>query len=298
MSALSSIARFAPSPTGPLHFGSLVSALASYLDIKKRQGQWLVRIEDIDPPREVPGASATILQQLEAHGLHWDGDVLYQSERLPDYMAALDQLRQKDLTYFCQCNRQRMQSLGGIYDSHCRYLQLTAENSATRLNVGEINDGYQEFNDLIMGEYQQCLRAEVGDFVLRRRDGLFSYQLAVVVDDHYQGITHIMRGSDLLDSTPRQLYLQKCLSYRRPNYMHLPVALSTDGQKLSKQNHAAALAPDQEAHNLYTALRWLQQEPPAELAHLSVSEILSWGITHWTISKIPSTMGISAPEKF
>ena len=121
MSALSSIARFAPSPTGPLHFGSLVSALASYLDIKKRQGQWLVRIEDVDPPREVPGASATILQQLEAHGLHWDGDVLYQSERLPDYMAALDQLRQKDLTYFCQCNRQRMQSLGGIYDSHCRY---------------------------------------------------------------------------------------------------------------------------------------------------------------------------------
>lgn len=297
MPALSSIGRFAPSPTGPLHFGSLVSALASYLDIKNRHGQWLVRIEDIDPPREVPGASANILQQLDDHGLHWDGEVLYQSQRLPDYLSALDQLKHKDLTYFCQCNRQRVQNLGGIYDSHCRYLQLSAKDSAIRLNVGEIDAGYQVFNDLIMGQYQQCLRTEVGDFVLRRRDGLFSYQLAVVVDDHYQGITHIMRGSDLLDSTPRQRYLRQCLDYRQPNYMHLPVALNIDGQKLSKQNHAAALAPGKEAYNLYTALVWLQQDPPVELASLSVNEILSWGIAHWAIGKIPSTMGISAPDK-
>ena len=298
MSALSNIGRFAPSPTGPLHFGSLVSALASYLDIKKRRGQWLVRVEDIDPPREVPGASATILQQLDAHGLHWDGDVLYQSERLPDYLAALKQLAHKDLTYYCTCNRQRMQTLGGIYDGHCRDLQLADKDSAIRLNVGDTDRGHQQFTDLIMGDYQQSLRTEVGDFALRRRDGLFSYQLAVVVDDHYQGITHIVRGSDLLDSTPRQLYLQQCLGYQRPEYMHLPVVLNTDGQKLSKQNHAAALAPGNEAHNLYTALVWLQQQPPAELAYLSVSEILGWGITNWAISKIPSTMGMSAPDRF
>jgi|DEB0MinimDraft_12_1074336.scaffolds.fasta_scaffold27621_2 glutamyl-Q tRNA(Asp) synthetase len=313
MSALSSIGRFAPSPTGPLHFGSLVSALASYLDIRQRGGRWLVRIEDIDPPREVPGASETILRQLDAHGLHWDGNVLYQSERLPSYLEALEQLKQKDLIYYCQCNRPRMQRLGGIYDSQCRYLQLAAKDNAIRLNVGDIvsaetgiggatenqtGAAHLSFTDQIMGHYQQCLRAEVGDFVLRRRDGLFSYQLAVVVDDQYQGITHITRGSDLLDSTPRQIYLQQCLGYSQLEYAHLPVAINLNGQKLSKQNHAAALVPGNEAHNLFTALVWLQQEPPAALAKQSITEILDWGIKHWFLAKIPGTLGIAAPQEF
>ena len=306
MSALSRIGRFAPSPTGPLHFGSLVSALASYLDIRQRGGRWLVRIEDIDPPREISGASATILQQLDAHGLHWDGNVLYQSERLPSYLEALDQLKQKDLIYYCQCNRPRIQRLGGIYDSQCRYLQLAAKGNAIRFNVGDRvasqskreAAAYLSFTDQIMGHYQQCLRAEVGDFVLRRRDGLFSYQLAVVVDDQYQGITHIMRGSDLLDSTPRQIYLQQCLGYSQPEYAHLPVAINPDGQKLSKQNHAAALVPGNEAHNLFTALVWLQQKPPAALAKQPITEILDWGIKHWSLAKIPGTLGMAAPQEF
>ncbi len=298
MSALSRFGRFAPSPTGPLHFGSLVSALASYLDIKTRHGQWLVRIEDSDPPREVPGASATILQQLDTHGLHWDGNVLYQSERQPSYLAALDKLQEKGLIYYCQCNRQRIQAIGGIYDGHCRCLQLAAKDSAIRLNVGDEDNEPIGFTDLIMGQYQQCLKSDVGDFVLRRRDGLFSYQLTVVVDDDYQGITDIMRGSDLLDSTPRQLYLQQCLNYSQPNYAHLPVALNTDGQKLSKQNHAAALIPGHETRNLYTALTWLQQKPPAELAYWSIAEILDWAIAHWSRAAIPSTMGIDAPDNF
>tara|TARA_B110000046_G_scaffold182439_1_gene216451 strand:+ start:13437 stop:14345 length:909 start_codon:yes stop_codon:yes gene_type:complete len=296
MSASRSIGRFAPSPTGPLHFGSLISAIASYLDIKQRQGKWLVRIEDIDPPREVPGASATILHQLDAHGLFWDDSVLYQSKHLTRYVAATDQLKQQNLTYSCQCNRQRMASLGGIYDGHCRDLQLSAENSAMRLTLDRLNPGHLGFSDSIMGHYEQCLLTEVGDFVLRRRDGLMSYQLAVVVDDYYQGITHILRGSDLLDSTPRQLYLQQCLGYSQPKYMHVPVALNNDGQKLSKQNHAAALRAGNEAGNLYAALVWLKQEPPAEIATLSVAEIIHWGIEHWALSKIPSTMGINVPE--
>lgn len=305
MSALSSIGRFAPSPTGPLHFGSLVSALASYLDIRQRGGRWLVRIEDIDPPREVSGATRTILQQLDAHGLQWDGKVLYQSERLPSYLEALNQLKHQDLIYCCQCNRPRMQRLGGIYDSQCRHLQLAAKDNTIRLNVGdmvgtETRAGAEHlgFTDQIMGHYQQCLRAEVGDFVLRRRDGLFSYQLAVVVDDQYQGITHIMRGSDLLDSTPRQIYLQQRLGYTQPEYAHLPVAINPDGQKLSKQNHAAALVPGNEAHNLFTALVWLQQAPPPALAKQTISEILDWGIRHWALAKIPKTMGIAAPKEF
>jgi glutamyl-Q tRNA(Asp) synthetase len=291
-----SAGRFAPSPTGPLHFGSLISAVASYLDIKQRQGRWLVRIEDIDPPREVPGASATILRQLDAHGLLWDDSVLYQSEHLSRYLAAADQLQQQDLTYFCQCSRQRIGSLGGIYDGHCRDLQLASDNRAMRLKLGKRNSEHLAFSDSIMGHYEQSLAAAIGDFVLRRRDGLVSYQLAVVVDDYYQNITHVLRGSDLLDSTPRQLYIQQCLDYPQPVYMHVPVALNNNGQKLSKQNRAATLRKGHEANNLYAALVWLQQEPPAEIANLSVAEIIQWGIEHWSLAKIPRIMGLDAPD--
>jgi glutamyl-Q tRNA(Asp) synthetase len=294
------IGRFAPSPTGPLHFGSLVCALASYLDARHHQGQWLVRIEDIDPPREIPGSTATILKQLESHGLLWDGDLLYQSQRSDAYNAALAQLQNDGLTYSCDCNRQRVAELGGIYDGHCRQRQVGSE-SATRLRLPEDGrDAIVAFNDLIMGDYQQNLCTEVGDIVVKRRDGLFSYQLAVAVDDHFQNISHIIRGADLLSSTPRQLYVQRCLGASADQvaviqHGHLPLAVNAEGQKLSKQNHAPALVPGDESTNLWQALHWLQQAPPIELRGDSQKALLSWAIANWSMASIPKTAEIPAP---
>jgi glutamyl-Q tRNA(Asp) synthetase len=281
MQVLSSIGRFAPSPTGPLHFGSLVSALASFLDARQRKGKWLVRMEDIDPPREVAGASDQILKQLDSHGLSWDGPVLYQSTRLDSYRAALETLVKSGLVYHCQCNRRRIVSLDGIYDGQCRDLKLPKDGQAARLRVDSSNI---YFRDQITGDARQNLHKEVGDFVLQRRDELYSYQLAVVIDDEYQGITHIMRGSDLHDSTARQIYLQRCLGYGQPEYAHLPLALNTDGQKLSKQNLAASLVEGNEASNLWAALDWLQQSPPKELQQQSIDRILQWGIDNWSLN--------------
>lgn len=297
MSVLTPVGRFAPSPTGPLHFGSLVSAVASFLDIKQHGGQWLLRMEDIDPPREISGAASKILTQLEAHGLLWDKTVLYQSDRMDSYIDALDQLKNNGLVYPCQCNRQRIVRLGRVYDGQCRGLQLQDDNATLRLCLGD-NTQIQWFDDQVMGRVEQNLKSEVGDFVVRRRDGLFSYQLAVVVDDEFQGITHIMRGSDLLDSTPRQLFLQQCLGYRQPEYAHLPVALNRNRQKLSKQNHAASLVAGRESVNLWTALVWLQQRPPPVLQRLEVGEILNWARSHWQPQAIYPSMPTSAPEGY
>lgn len=296
MSVLPSISRFAPSPTGPLHFGSLVTALASFLDARQRNSQWLVRIEDLDPPREVSGASDQILNQLENHGLCWDGSVLYQSTRLEAYEAALETLIDSGLVYHCQCNRQRIQSLGGIYDGHCNQLQLPGDNCAARLRV---NSTSLSFNDQIIGHYHQNLQAEVGDFVVRRRDRLFSYQLAVVVDDHYQAISQVMRGADLLDSTPRQIYMQQCLGFKQPQYAHLPLVLNAEGHKLSKQNLAIGLPEGRESMHLWAALQWLQQSPPVQLQQQSVAEILDWGIAHWSVQTVAETLQNSpAPEGY
>ena len=295
------IGRFAPSPTGPLHFGSLVCALASYLDARHHQGQWLVRIEDIDPPREIPGSTTTILKQLESHGLLWDGDLLYQSQRSDAYNAALAQLQTSGLTYSCDCNRQRVAQLGGIYDGHCRQRQVDTV-SATRLRLPEDNqDSTIAFDDLIMGDYRQSLVNEVGDFVIKRRDGLFSYQLAVAVDDRFQNISHIIRGADLLSSTARQLYLQRCLGSSAEQVAalqlgHLPLAVNREGQKLSKQNHAPALLPGDELNNLWLALHWLQQTPPVELQTEPKETLLSWATANWSINSIPKTEEIPAPS--
>ena len=295
------IGRFAPSPTGPLHFGSLVCALASFLDARHHQGQWLVRIEDSDPPREIPGATTIILKQLESHGLHWDGDLLYQSQRSDAYEAALAQLHLDGLSYSCDCNRQRVSELGGIYDNRCRQRQVGSD-SAIRLKLPEHNsDSTIAFDDLIMGDYRQNLSTEVGDFVIQRRDRLFSYQLAVTVDDQFQNISHIIRGADLLDSTPRQLYLQRCLGasvkqISAMQYAHLPLAINSQGQKLSKQNHAPALMPGEESSNLWLALQWLQQAPPNELRREDHATILSWAISNWALAQIPNSAEIPAPE--
>jgi glutamyl-Q tRNA(Asp) synthetase len=303
MSKALSIGRFAPSPSGPLHFGSLLAAVASFMQAKHQGGKWLVRIEDIDPPREVAGASDTILKQLECHGLHWDDSVFFQSTQVQHYFEILDCLKDKSLTYNCDCPRQRLSSLDGIYDNHCRNLNLTDRNTAIRISVDDSlkltsrNNDRLQFFDQIMGDYSQALNTEVGDFVLRRRDGLISYQLAVVIDDHQQGITEIVRGADLIDSTPRQILLQKILGYKTPTYAHIPLATNSLGQKLSKQHHAKELPQNNEQKQIWLALSWLEQNPPLELRHSPINEIIDWGINHWDISKITdSKKDFCAPE--
>ncbi|MGB0449411.1 MAG: tRNA glutamyl-Q(34) synthetase GluQRS [Porticoccaceae bacterium] len=302
MTTAAYIGRFAPSPTGPLHFGSLVCALASFLDARSQGGRWLVRIEDIDPPREIPGATTTILQQLTDHGLDWDGELLYQSTRTEAYRDAIENLQRSGAAYNCNCPRRRITALGGIYDGYCRDRKITG-NAAVRLQVPAQPESIIGFRDLVMGDYSQDLSTEAGDFVVQRRDGLFSYQLAVTVDDQFQNISHIIRGADLIDSTARQIYLQSCLGFSTDSlpvmtYGHLPMATNSEGQKLSKQNHAAALIAGSESQNLWLALEWLQQQPPAELKNQSVVQILNWAIDSWSIGSIPRQISVRAPDQY
>ena len=278
--------RFAPSPSGPLHFGSLVSALASYLDAKANHGQWLVRIEDLDPPREQPGAASLILQTLEDHGLQWDEQVLYQSARHQSYQETLEWLIAQNLAYPCGCSRQELAAMGGIYDGRCRHRQVDlAKPYAIRLKLYDIPHRPQTewvtFEDLIQGQQTQNLRTQAGDQILKRRDGFYAYQLAVVVDDIHQQITHIIRGSDLLEVTARQLFLFNLLDAPTPAFGHVPLALQSNGQKLSKQNHAKAIDSAQASRNLWHGLGFLGQNPPVDLARASTSELLSWAQTHW-----------------
>jgi glutamyl-Q tRNA(Asp) synthetase len=244
--------RFAPSPTGPLHFGSLVTALGSYLDAKAHGGEWLVRIEDLDTPRVVPGAADDILRTLERFGLEWDGPVLYQSSRIEAYEAALEDLRQKGLVFPCGCSRK---DVGDRYPGTCRKaLHGRRDMVSWRYRVP---DETVEFLDRRLGQQRQNVAEYVGDFVLKRADGLFAYQLAVVVDDGYNGITDVVRGEDLLDSTPRQILLQRALGLPQPRYLHLPVVVNSTGQKLSKQTGATALDPDCAEELLEKARAWL-----------------------------------------
>lgn len=285
------IGRFAPSPSGPLHFGSLVTALASYLDAKAHGGQWLVRMEDIDPPREQPGAATAILRCLEGHGLHWDGEVMYQSERHHAYQDCLSALIARQWVYPCGCSRQDLASMGGIYNGHCRNRPVNlAQPYSLRLKLYDIDDHPSadeiHFHDLIQGPQAQNLRTQAGDQVLKRRDGFYAYQLAVVVDDIAQGITHVIRGADLLEVTGRQLFFFKLLSAPLPAFGHVPLAVQENGQKLSKQNHARAIDTQAASRNLWRGLEFLGQNPPADLADASTSEILDWGLHHWRRDKI------------
>jgi glutamyl-Q tRNA(Asp) synthetase len=257
--------RFAPSPTGPLHMGSLIAALASWLDARAAGGRWLVRIEDLDRPRVMPGAADAILSALAAFGLNWDGEVVYQSERQPLYRRALTRLAAH--TYWCGCSRREIadSSLGlavdgaPIYPGTCR-AGTRGERRALRLRtVAEPIT----FSDRVQGPQVQVLERDIGDFVLYRADGLFAYQLAVVVDDAEQGITDVVRGADLLDSTPRQLYLQRLLDLPTPRYLHVPVALDANGEKLSKQTGAQPIEPS--TTTLRRALRFLGQPEATSL---------------------------------
>jgi len=291
------IGRFAPSPTGPLHFGSLVSALASYLDAHYHQGKWLVRMEDLDPPREQAGAAAAILQSLEDHGLYWDGTVAYQSQRLALYENYLTQLQRAGFIYPCNCTRQDLAAMGGIYNGRCRTRNVdTHHPHALRLKLYDLpiqtsQNDILVFDDLIQGKQQQNLRTDVGDQILKRKDGLFAYQLAVVVDDIEQQITHIIRGSDLLEVTARQIFLYQLLHATAPQFGHVTLAAHANGQKLSKQNFAPALHSADAGINLWRALAFLGQNPPQELFAASPAELLDWGKKHWQLTNIK---GLSA----
>ena len=279
--------RFAPSPTGPLHYGSLLAAVASFLNIRSTGGTWLVRIEDLDPPREMAGAADDILRTLEKYGLYWDQEVTYQSTRSQIYDAALQQLTEKELVYRCSCTRKEIAARGEkIYSGYCRAgIKKKRKQYSIRVKVPDQPIAWQ---DQIQGEQSANLFQMNGDFIVRRADGLHAYHLAVVVDDASQGITEIIRGADLLSSTNAQRFLQQQLDINPPLYGHIPVAINSTGEKLSKQSGAGAIAELDPVTTLHKALQDLGQLPPEELSKSSVKEIIDWGILNWDLQKIPA----------
>ena len=297
------IGRFAPSPTGPLHFGSLVAAVASWLDARAAEGQWRVRMEDLDRPRCHPDAADTILHQLEAYGLHWDGAVLVQSQRDDAYAAALEKLHAQGAAYACACTRRQLASPLApaprnaegeiIYPGTCaKGLPAEVATRAWRVRVPDRNT---RFHDRIHGDLQQNLAHEVGDFIVKRADGLFAYQLAVGVDDAFQRITHVVRGADLLWNTPRQIHLHTLLGLPIPIYAHVPLITNLAGQKLSKQTRAPALPESGRGPMLAQALTVLGHLPPRELTGAGPAALLAWARTHWHIDKVPLNPAIANP---
>ena len=280
------LGRFAPTPSGHLHFGSLLAALASYLDARARQGLWLVRMEDLDLPRNRPGAAEHILQTLAAHGLTWDGEVLAQSEHEPRYQRQIDTWLEQGLAYYCDCSRSDLAAHKGIYPGTCRERHLPpSPQHAVRLRVTSEELG---FTDRLQGYFSQQLERQTGDFVIRRRDGVIAYQLAVVMDDIAQGVTDIVRGADLLDSTPRQLWLYRLLGVPAPTYLHIPLMMARRGEKLSKRLGSAPIESGQAPASLFAALTALCQQPPARLRSASVEQILAWAVAHWQPQQMPA----------
>ncbi|NGN98148.1 tRNA glutamyl-Q(34) synthetase GluQRS [Grimontia sp. S25] len=279
------VGRFAPSPSGPLHFGSLVAALGSYLQAKAHQGKWLVRIEDIDPPREVAGAADAILKTLDAYGLHWDDGILYQHDRYDAYQAQIEHWLRNGETYFCQCTRRQIKDAGGIYPGTCRHRTLDADGSAVRVCI---DSPVTEFVDIKHGVIPLDAAMAAEDFIIKRRDGLYAYNLAVVMDDIHQGVTEVVRGADLIEPTGRQVSLYQKLGAPQVSYLHLPLALNADGNKLSKQNHAPAIDNTHPGPALEAALAFLGHPVPAELQGAPVAELLLWGEKNWQINKLPN----------
>jgi glutamyl-Q tRNA(Asp) synthetase len=279
-----SIGRFAPSPTGPLHLGSLLTAVASFLQARSRGGRWLVRIEDLDTPRSVPGASDRILRTLERHALYWDGSVLYQHDRVHHYVAAIERLTAAGHTFACTCSRSQLNDR--IYPGRCRNNGNWQGNEphSVRLVVPAATLG---LDDAIQGRYAQRLDKDVGDFVILRRDGIVAYQLAVVVDDIDQRITEVVRGADLLDNTPRQLLLFELLGAPAPRYAHVPVLIDRTGQKLSKQTFASAVEEQHPGVNLNLMLTLLGHEPPTQLRSAAPDELIGWAVQHWDLARVP-----------
>ena len=290
--------RFAPSPTGPLHFGSLVTAVGSYLDAKANDGIWLVRMEDLDPPRNVPGAADEILRALEALGMKWDETVLYQSTRDDAYAAALAKLKKRKLVYPCACSRREIADSavsgidGPVYTGTCRKGLLAGR--ATRAERVLTEGALIEFKDAIQGKVAHNLERQIGDFVLKRADGPYAYQLAVVVDDAMQGITDVVRGADLLDSTLRQIYLQQLLGFATPRYAHLPVAVNVVGEKLSKQTLAAPIDTSNPGPVLNAALVFLGQDS-VDCAPPDTAAFWKRAIAGWRLARVPRTRAEHAP---
>jgi glutamyl-Q tRNA(Asp) synthetase len=297
--------RFAPSPTGPLHFGSLIAALASYCDARHAGGEWLVRIEDVDLPRARPGAERAILDTLERYGFEWDGPVVRQSERDALYADALARLVAAGDAYACACTRRELESLPlgpageRVYPGTCRR-GVPADRAARAQRAWRVRVGDDrgrcvvEYVDRRVGKVSQDLVRDVGDFIVKRADGCFAYQLAVVVDDALAGVTDVVRGADLAASTPRQIHLQRRLGYPTPAYLHVPVAVDDDGAKLSKETRAAAL-PAAPLPALMAAWRFLDQPPPpAAASPASVAEFWTYAIAAWTPSRVPPVAALPA----
>ncbi len=291
------VGRFAPSPTGPLHFGSLVAAVASYLQAKAHDGRWLLRIEDIDPPREQAGASEAIISALVQYGFEWHDELSYQSASQAAHETALQDLNERNLAYPCGCSRRDLANskrgpLGTIYPGTCRD-GTDATETAIRLRTNNETIG---FEDGLQGWQSQRLESNSGDFIIRRRDGLIAYHLAVVVDDALQGVTEVVRGIDLMDSTPRQIWLQEQLGYATPSYFHIPVITHPDGDKLSKLTGAAGVPLDDIEITLVAALGALAQDPPAGLATDGLEKIWSWAIENWRIENLVNLQAICLTE--
>ena len=291
------VGRFAPSPTGPLHFGSLIAAVASYLDAKRHGGKWLVRIEDVDRTRCKPEWVTNILRTLESMGFEWDGEIVMQSARIDHYDAALDQLKSAHLLYACICSRREIGDSavrgieGPVYPGTCRNQHHAAQGAALRVIT---NNDAVEFEDRAQGRFSQRIESEIGDFILRRRDGLHAYQLAVVVDDALQAVTHVVRGADLLDSTTRQIYLQRLLGYPTPAYLHFPVAVNELGQKLSKQTLAAGVNAQSARNAVLAALRFLGQDASDASQAGTTRELISAAALNWNPGLIPERRAIPA----
>lgn len=287
--------RFAPSPTGPLHLGSLFTALASFLQARSVGGQWHVRIDDVDRTRTVPGASDDILRCLDSFGLEWDGPVTFQSREEAVYQAAIDALSDQGLIFRCACSRSdiaRNSANPAIYPGTCRHSTVSERQShALRIRVP---DEVITVADHLQGAFEQDLACSVGDFVIKRRDQLFAYHLATVIDDAALGVTDVMRGVDLLDSTPRQIYLQRCLDLAMPRYAHLPVLVDAAGNKLSKQTGATAVQGKDASSALLRLLSLMRHEVPANLIGAGVPELLTWAIAHWDASRLAGIATIPA----
>jgi glutamyl-Q tRNA(Asp) synthetase len=294
------IGRFAPSPTGPLHFGSLLAATASYLQAISENGRWILRIEDIDPPREQRGAADAIVAALETYGFEWDGPVRYQSRSTPRHREAIAQLIEAGQAYRCGCSRQALAlvptgPMGRIYPGTCRNGTAgPSKRTAVRIRTDNVP---VSFHDRVQGTQAMRLEAESGDFVIERRDRLVAYHLAVVIDDFEQGVSQIVRGADLLDSTPRQIYLQRLLGYPTPGYAHIPVAVNSSGQKLSKTTEASALPLDRPGQTLFAALRALQQGPPDGLATAGVATLWQWAVEHWALDRLLCRRTVPEPPQ-
>ncbi len=290
------IGRFAPSPTGPLHLGSLFTALASFLEARSKQGLWILRIDDLDTARNIPGASDAILRTLEAFGLHWDQHESYQSQHLAAYSEALRQLTEQNLVYPCSCSRKILAEYGNgeaesIYPQFCRSKNtLTSSKTALRIKTEASSIS---FHDQLQGLITQNLVRQHGDFIIKRKDQIIAYQLAVVIDDQLQNINHVVRGADLLNSCIKQIYLHQCLNIAPPNYLHVPLITGINGHKLSKKDFAPAVTKQNSHLTLYNLLKLLNQNPPPELQQSSAESILTWAIANWNLHNLQRIRSIA-----